>query len=60
MKLCKNCKEEIHPLRVKVLPNTQVCVDCSNTNIKKGIPVLNGNVEKDDTWVDVVFIDEDE
>jgi RNA polymerase-binding transcription factor DksA len=59
-KYCKSCGEEIHPLRVKALPNTQTCIKCSTTSMKKGIPVLNGNIEKDDTWVDVVFIDENE
>jgi len=56
-KFCKGCNQLIHPLRIKALPNTLTCIDCSNVNMKKGITVLNGNVDKDDTWVDVIFID---
>ena len=28
---CKSCKNEINPLRLKALPNTKFCVDCSTT-----------------------------
>lgn len=59
-KYCKGCGEEIHPMRVKILPNTVTCVDCSQTGMKRGVPVLHGNVEKDDTWVDMVFLEQDE
>jgi RNA polymerase-binding transcription factor DksA len=59
-KYCKGCGNEIHPLRIKVLPNTQTCVNCSQTGRKSGVPVLRGDIKKDDTWVDVVFIDENE
>jgi hypothetical protein len=57
IKYCKNCKEEIHPKRVNILPNTTTCVSCSNTGRKRGVTVLNGNIEKDDTWVDIVFME---
>ena len=46
VKYCKSCGEEIHPLRVKALPNTQTCIKCSTTSMKKGIPVLNGNIDQ--------------
>ena len=59
IKFCKGCREEIHPMRVKALPNTQTCVNCSTTGAKRAITVLNGDVSKDDTWVDVVFMDEE-
>ena len=59
-KYCVGCGEEIHPKRVEILPNVKTCVSCSNTGMKRGVPVLHGNVEKDDTWVDMVFMDEDE
>ena len=57
VKYCTGCKEQIHPKRVEILPNTKTCVNCSTTGAKRGIPVLHGNVEKDDTWVDMVFLD---
>jgi hypothetical protein len=56
-RFCKGCKEEIHPLRIKALPNTQTCVNCSTTGAIQAITVLNGDVGKDDTWVDIVFMD---
>lgn len=59
-KYCIGCGEQIHPKRVEILPNTKTCVDCSTTGAKRGIPVLHGNVEKDDTWVDMVFLEQDE
>ena len=59
-KYCIGCNEQIHPKRVEILPNTKTCVACSTTGAKRGIPVLHGNVEKDDTWVDMVFMEADE
>lgn len=60
IKNCISCGEEIHPKRLEILPNTKVCVKCSNTGLKRGINVLKGNVEKDDTWNDLIMMDEDE
>ena len=57
IKYCKGCGEQIHPKRVEILPNTTTCVSCSNTGMKRGVTVLNGDVEKDDTWVDIVFLE---
>ncbi len=31
MKCCK-CTDEINPLRLKALPNTKTCVNCSSTS----------------------------
>lgn len=59
-KYCVGCGEQIHPKRVEILPHTKTCVGCSTTGAKRGIPVLHGNVEKDDTWVDMVFMEADE
>lgn len=60
IKYCIGCGEQIHPKRVEILPNTKTCVACSTTGAKRGIPVLHGNIEKDDTWVDMVFLEADE
>lgn len=59
-KYCVGCGDPIHPKRVEILPNTKTCVECSNTGMKRGITVLNGDVEKDDTWVDVVFLEQED
>ena len=57
---CIACGELIHPKRIEIIPNTKTCVSCSTTGAKRGVPVLHGNVEKDDTWVDMVFFEADD
>lgn len=57
---CIGCGEQIHPKRIEIIPNTKTCVSCSTTGAKRGVPVLHGNVEKDDTWVDMVFFEADD
>jgi hypothetical protein len=32
MRSCVKCCKEINPLRVKALPDTKVCVNCSDTS----------------------------
>ena len=49
--------EEINPLRIKALPNTKTCVNCSTTGAKRGVIVTLG--EKDHTCNEVVFIEDD-
>ena len=39
---CRKCNEEINPLRVKALPNTKVCVNCSDTEAYYGRNVISG------------------
>jgi hypothetical protein len=55
---CKICGGNIHPTRLKILPNTTTCIECSSVKAKHGVPIMYG--QKDDTWVDVVFMEEDE
>ncbi len=55
---CVYCKQEINPLRVKALPNTKTCVDCSTTGAKRGVPMMFG--EKDHTWTDMVIMEPEE
>ena len=54
-RICIKCREVIHPLRVKALPNTKTCVDCSTTGAKRGVPMMFG--EKDHTWTDMVIME---
>jgi|LakMenE01Jun11ns_1017448.scaffolds.fasta_scaffold9045379_2 hypothetical protein len=54
---CIHCKEEINPLRLKALPRTVTCVNCSTTGAKRGIIVTLG--EKDHTCNEVVFLEDD-
>ena len=55
---CVYCKQEINPLRVKALPNTKTCVDCSTTGAKRGVPMMFG--EKDHTWTDMIIMEPEE
>ena len=57
---CIGCNEIIVPQRIKILPNTKVCVNCSTTGVKRSITILQGDVNKDDTWVETLFVDEEE
>ncbi|HSZ25488.1 MAG TPA: TraR/DksA C4-type zinc finger protein [Cytophagaceae bacterium] len=40
MKNCISCGKEIPELRLKVLPNSKTCVQCSNTGKVAGFPVI--------------------
>ena len=33
---CRSCGVEIHPMRIEILPNTKVCVKCSDVSKKAG------------------------
>ena len=57
-RICIKCKQEINPLRVKALPNTKTCVECSTTGAKRGVPMMFG--EKDHTWTDMVVMEPEE
>jgi hypothetical protein len=58
MKLCVACGEKIHPKRLEILPDTQKCVNCSNTGKKAGITVMLG--EGDHTYTETVIMDHEE
>lgn len=54
---CIKCQEIINPLRIKALPGAKTCVNCSTTGAKRGVSMMFG--DKDNTWTDVVFMEED-
>ena len=53
---CIKYDKEIHPLRIKVLPNTKVCVECSTAKPKQGITIQRG--EGDHTYEETIVIEE--
>jgi len=55
---CINCFDVINPLRIKALPHTRTCIECSTTGAKRALPMQFG--EKDDTWNEVVFMEPEE
>jgi len=50
---CRNCGEEIHPMRLEILPNTKVCVKCSQVNKKAGRLVAYGTGEEVETRLEI-------
>lgn len=58
MKKCIHCEEEIHPLRVKVLPHTKTCVTCSTEGPKRGRILTLGS--GDHTYTEIEVLDEDQ
>jgi hypothetical protein len=40
MKLCISCRKEIPEQRVKILPNSKTCVQCSETGKVAGFPLI--------------------
>jgi hypothetical protein len=55
---CIHCEQEINPLRLKALPSTRTCVNCSTTGAKRSIIVTLG--EKDHTCNEVIFLEDDQ
>jgi hypothetical protein len=53
-KYCKFCGEEIHPLRLEILPNTVTCVKCSKEKPKAGRIVTHGTGEEIYTEVEII------
>lgn len=50
MKCCK-CQSEINPLRLKALPNTKVCVNCSTTRAWYVRNIISGKTEYAETEI---------
>ena len=50
MKCCK-CAEKINPLRVKALPDTKVCVNCSTTKAWYVRNIISGKTEYAETEI---------
>jgi len=51
MRNCIKCAKEINPLRVKALPNTKVCVNCSTTKAWYVRNIISGKTEYAETEI---------
>ena len=51
MRNCIKCCEEINPLRVKALPDTKVCVNCSTTKAWYVRNIISGKTEYAETEI---------
>ena len=50
---CRSCGDEIHPMRLEILPDTKVCVKCSQVNKKAGRLVAYGTGEEVETRLEI-------
>ena len=57
-RFCKVCGEEIHPLRLKVLPSAVTCVEHSSAGRKRGRILSLG--EGDHNYNELEILEEDE
>jgi len=53
-KKCYQCGEEIHPMRLEVLPKTKTCVQCSQEGRKVGKIVSHGVGEEVSTTLEIL------
>lgn len=54
---CTRCKKDIHPLRLKALPSTKVCITCSTEQPMKGRNVTYGH--GDHTYTEIEILPDD-
>jgi hypothetical protein len=52
---CKICQSPIHPLRLKVLPSTKTCMDCSNVERVGCHTVISGK----NTYSEIQIVDQE-
>lgn len=55
-KFCTECDAEIPEGRIKALPDTEVCVNCSDTEKKLGFRVITGK----STYTELEIVDNKE
>ena len=53
-KYCKVCQEEIHPLRLEILPHATTCVKCSTEKPKAGRIITHGTGEEIYTEMEII------
>jgi hypothetical protein len=57
-KFCVKCRVEINPQRLKAIPSTTVCVNCSSIGAYKALVTTNG--EGDHTWNDIHIVTQEQ
>jgi hypothetical protein len=55
---CIKCEEIIPEGRLKALPGTKTCVNCSGARMKGAVTLMKG--EGDHTWIETIHLDADE
>lgn len=54
-RICRKCGNDINEGRLKAIPDTKTCVECSNTNKKKGFKIITGK----DTYTELDIVDDE-
>jgi hypothetical protein len=52
------CEEIIPEGRLKALPGTKTCVNCSGARMKGAVTLMKG--EGDHTWIETIHLDADD
>jgi hypothetical protein len=55
---CIKCGEIIPEGRLKALPGTKTCVNCSGARMKGAVTLMKG--EGDHTWIETIHLDADD
>ena len=55
---CIKCGEIVPEGRLKALPGTKTCVNCSGARMKGAVTLMKG--EGDHTWIETIHLDADE
>jgi len=58
IKNCIVCEQPIHPKRLEILPKTKTCVECSSSEKKAGVTVMQGT--GDHTYVETIIMEASE
>ena len=55
---CIKCKDPIPEGRLKALPETKTCVNCSGARMKGAVTLMKGT--GDHTWIETIHLDADD
>jgi len=58
IKNCVVCEQPIHPKRLEILPKTKTCVECSSSEKKAGVTIMQGT--GDHTYVETIIMEASE
>ncbi len=53
--ICVKCEKEISALRLKAIPSTKTCVDCSEAARVAGFPIVSGKT----TYSELQIVDQE-
>ena len=57
---CVKCGEIINPLRLQALPNTKICIECAEVNVKRKVGITTIEGQGDHTYNDLIIVEEND